>query len=402
MLRTSISIYPNPPSASDPIEEHPRDGQDVYDLESGRRASLGTIDSSPQSPRGGGNPMMKLGAAAVSIDSIDLAGLMAQQDEFAIFPRFGKLNILNLLHLQQHLWELERKLEELDLEQLTETGQENLDSGNDKPRQDSRTSGTSKMSRMSGRSIGFGGFGVNEQEERRASGVTEWYSMHRAAQIPELERRNGKKLPICLRRCRLMGEVERTLKGYNDALLAYSLIVSLPKASHRDARALNSWIQSSKSHNSTSYELAFLKEGSRDSIALAARETDILERFFQSRLMCFVESIPVWRRLFPSVRKAVTITKPTIQSKTTFQVIRFIISMGGAMFIIIPVVMLYFTSTDWARLVIIIVCTLAFTVLMHVFTAAEKKEVLVATTGYAAVLVVFVGADAFRGDGKKH
>ncbi|RPA97804.1 hypothetical protein L873DRAFT_1844596 [Choiromyces venosus 120613-1] len=201
--------------------------------------------------------------------------------------------------------------------------------------------------------------------------------MHRAAQIPELERRNGKKLAVSLGGCRLVGEVERTLKGYtsqDDALLAYSLIVSFPKASHRDARALNSWIQSSKSHNSTGYELAFLKEGSRDSIALAARETDILERFFQSRLMCFVKGIPVWRRLFPSVRKAVTITKPTIQSKTTFQ----------------------------ARLLIIIVCTLAFTVLMHVFTAAEKKEVLVATTGYAAVLVVFVGADAFRGEGKQH
>lgn len=65
------------------------------------------------------------------------------------------------------------------------------------------------------------------------------------------------------------------------------------------------------------------------------------------------------------------------------------------MLIVAPVVVLYFTRSEWGRLMIICVCTIVFAILMHMFTASDKKEVLMATTGYTAVLVVFVGSDAF-------
>lgn len=87
--------------------------------------------------------------------------------------------------------------------------------------------------------------------------------------------------------------------------------------------------------------------------------------------------------------------RPTIQSRTTLETLRFFITLGGALLIVAPVVVLYFTRDEWARLMIICVCTIVFAVLMHVFAASEKKEVLMATTGYTAVLVVFVGSEAF-------
>lgn len=77
------------------------------------------------------------------------------------------------------------------------------------------------------------------------------------------------------------------------------------------------------------------------------------------------------------------------------EILRLCISLGGAILIVAPVVVLYFTRDEWARLVIICVCTIVFAVLMHVFAASDKKEVLMATTGYTAVLVVFVGSEAF-------
>lgn len=103
----------------------------------------------------------------------------------------------------------------------------------------------------------------------------------------------------------------------------------------------------------------------------------------------------MWRRIFPSIRKAVATVRPTIKSRNMLEALRFCISLGGALLIVAPVVVLYFTRDEWARLVIICACTIAFAILMHVFAASDKKEVLMATTGYTAVLVVFVGSEAF-------
>jgi hypothetical protein len=178
--------------------------------------------------------------------------------------------------------------------------------------------------------------------------------------------------------------------------LSYSQLLNLPSASTRDRRALKDWLQRADdplARNSDS--LRFLDEDSADVIALCARDSDILENFFQSRLLRILENWSVWTFVFPSIRGAVATIRPTIQSRATLEFLRFFISLGGAVLIVAPVVVLYFTRSEWGRLMIICVCTIVFAILMHMFTASDKKEVLMATTGYTAVLVVFVGSDAF-------
>lgn len=81
--------------------------------------------------------------------------------------------------------------------------------------------------------------------------------------------------------------------------------------------------------------------------------------------------------------------KLTILSRTTLGVLQFLISLGGALLIVTPVVILYYTRDEWTRLMIICVCTIVFATLIHLFTASGGKEVLLATTGYTTVLVVF-------------
>lgn len=155
---------------------------------------------------------------------------MSDQNEFALYPRFGKLNCLNLLHLQQHLYDLERKLEELDIEELSlmenkevsrESSQEDtvtgIDIDIDKPRQQSRSS---EMSALSRRSIGFGGLSAQEKADRQAMGCEDAQCHILTLPASFSAEHSGKKLPLSLRRCRLMGEVSKTLKAYSEWLFS--------------------------------------------------------------------------------------------------------------------------------------------------------------------------------------
>lgn len=153
---------------------------------------------------------------------------MSDQNEFALYPRFGKLNCLNLLHLQQHLYDLERKLEELDIEELSlmenkevwgESSPEDTVTGigMDKSRQHS---GSSEMSKLSRRSIGFGGLSAQEKADRQAMGCEDGQCHILKLPAPFSAEQSGKKLPLSLRRCRLMGEVSKTLRAYSEWLFS--------------------------------------------------------------------------------------------------------------------------------------------------------------------------------------
>jgi len=61
---------------------------------------------------------------------------------------------------------------------------------------------------------------------------------------------------------------------------------------------------------------------------------------------------------------------------------------------LIPIVALYYLPGDTNRLIALICFTLAFSALLGV-SDATNSEVLAGSTGYAAVLVVFVGTGAF-------
>lgn len=152
---------------------------------------------------------------------------MSDQNEFALYPRFGKLNCLNLLHLQQHLYELERKLEELDIEELSSMESEEarevtspdgtaIRISPGKRRQQSESSGMSRNSALSTRSIGFGGLSAQEKTDRQAMGCEDGQCHILTLPAPYDTNQALKKLPLSLRRCKLMGEVSKTLKAYSE------------------------------------------------------------------------------------------------------------------------------------------------------------------------------------------
>lgn len=146
---------------------------------------------------------------------------MSDQTEFALYPRFGKLNCLNLLHLQQHLYDLERQIEDLDIEERSVIEKEevlspedtNIGVNTNKPRQQSGSSGMSAISRTS---IGFGGLSAQEKADRQTMGCEDGQCHILTLPTPYNTEQSVKKLPLSLRRCKLMGEVSKTLKAYSE------------------------------------------------------------------------------------------------------------------------------------------------------------------------------------------
>lgn len=145
---------------------------------------------------------------------------MSNQNEFALYPRFGKLNCLNLLHLQQHLYDLEQKLEDLEIEESLVMENEvsfpddtTTEIDTRKPRQQSGSSGMSAISRSS---IGFGGLSAQEKADRQAMGCEDGQCHILTLPAPYDTEESVKKLPLSLRRCKLMGEISKTLKTYSE------------------------------------------------------------------------------------------------------------------------------------------------------------------------------------------
>jgi len=72
----------------------------------------------------------------------------------------------------------------------------------------------------------------------------------------------------------------------------------------------------------------------------------------------------------------------------------FTISLMGGVSLIVPMVVLIYTTPISIKIVIISISVLAFAAMLAVFTRAKNQELLVATAAYAAVLVVFVGSSS--------
>ncbi|KAJ1326966.1 DUF6594 domain-containing protein [Microdochium nivale] len=70
--------------------------------------------------------------------------------------------------------------------------------------------------------------------------------------------------------------------------------------------------------------------------------------------------------------------------------VTFLTVVIAAIFLIGPILALYFTPPDWERLLIIVVFTAGFAASIALITSAQRAEIFVATATYAAVLVVFV------------
>ena len=78
---------------------------------------------------------------------------------------------------------------------------------------------------------------------------------------------------------------------------------------------------------------------------------------------------------------------------------RFVIGILGGASLVVPTIIMTFKTSDEARLITVSVCVVLFAGFMATGTRASSSDILTATTGYAAVLVVFVGASMSNSGG---
>lgn len=71
---------------------------------------------------------------------------------------------------------------------------------------------------------------------------------------------------------------------------------------------------------------------------------------------------------------------------------RFLVALLAGIFLVIPLVILNFQSNPRAHLLTVSICIVVFAFLVSLGTKASNQETMVASAGYAAVLVVFVAS----------
>ncbi|KAK5121888.1 hypothetical protein LTR85_004459 [Meristemomyces frigidus] len=70
---------------------------------------------------------------------------------------------------------------------------------------------------------------------------------------------------------------------------------------------------------------------------------------------------------------------------------RSVIAVSGGVSLLVPVIIMTFTTSRAARLIVVSVTVLLFSLFMAVGTPATNENLLTATAAYAAVMVVYVG-----------
>jgi len=70
-----------------------------------------------------------------------------------------------------------------------------------------------------------------------------------------------------------------------------------------------------------------------------------------------------------------------ISPRKTRRLMRTLVTMLGCLFLLTPIILLYFVQSDFAKLVIIVCSLVAFATVTAVFTTAENWEVIAAMVG---------------------
>ena len=74
--------------------------------------------------------------------------------------------------------------------------------------------------------------------------------------------------------------------------------------------------------------------------------------------------------------------------------VRFGIGLAGGASLVVPTIIMTFRTSVEARLITVSVCVVLFAAFLATGTRASSPEILAATAGYAAVLVVYFGASS--------
>ena len=123
--------------------------------------------------------------------------------------------------------------------------------------------------------------------------------------------------------------------------------------------------------------------------ALTARNFPfrLLDRFLGAPLP---PTINAHMNTFTDIFKQVKAALDDLWYLETF--VRFVIGIVGGASLVVPTIIMMFKKSIESRLITVSVCVVVFAAFLATGTRASSSEILVGTVGYAAVLVVFVGA----------
>ncbi|RPA71536.1 hypothetical protein BJ508DRAFT_315526 [Ascobolus immersus RN42] len=194
-------------------------------------------------------------------------------------------------------------------------------------------------------------------------------------------------------RAKAMKEVADVSKQYFKTLRTYQRVMLSRQPHHRDLKAFNHYRRIAHSH-AQKYE-------PEEVIALVPRPDDVFEKLaaYDSPVMLFGRSY-FKHDVLRIPRNPKKIKKPrdwTSTNSRSAKFARFFISFLAPLMTLVPIVALYYIQGDTNRLIGLICFTLAFSALLGI-SEASNSEVLAGSTGYAAVLVVFVGTGGFQSE----
>lgn len=182
---------------------------------------------------------------------------------------------------------------------------------------------------------------------------------------------------------RLMKELDVKLKAYDDALDRCRRAYTMPRPSQRSLDRVERWVD-------TRGLQRYLPEGRQDDVINLDQQ--LVTNGMITRFAALIA-----RRVF---KKEVS-TKAGVNQipyDRAVLVSRALISFIAPVILLVPVVLLCYQKRLWVQIIVVAVATITSSVVMMV-AKAGGAEVFMATSAYAAVMVVFLGAVANVGNG---
>lgn len=268
----------------------------------------------------------------------------ADSDEsFMIYRRFGYIHARLLMHRQDELRELEDTLSEMD-------------------KKDAKDPDPDRRACLRSRDL--------DEENRELPG------RDRVALLDRIE--------------------EKTLR-YGQLLQQAQNLVAMNKPPMRDQLSLRNYIEGRQCLVESEAAFAYHKE---DLVSLRpGRDHSFVDAFVERMLRTF--HCRLFQMIFCSEETASKSTDPSNRYFTRGRInvfVTMIITFIILLLLVVPIWLLYHLSvtldTNRSNIVcmgVLLVATLAFSAVLSLFTKARRHEILAASAGYCAVLVVFVG-----------
>lgn len=198
-------------------------------------------------------------------------------------------------------------------------------------------------------------------------------------------------------RVALLDRIEEKALKYGQLLQHAQNLVAMNKPPVRDQLSLRNYVEGRQCLVESESAFAYHKE---DLVTLRpGRDHSFVDAFVERMLRTF--HCHLFQKIFCSEETASKSADPKIRYFTRGRINAFvtlIITFIILLLLVIPIWLLYHISvtldTNRSNIVcmgVLLVATLAFSAVLSLFTKARRHEILAASAGYCAVLVVFVG-----------